>query len=150
MRTFVLSRAARRHVAVGGTLAAMVAAAPAARAQQSSRDTVRDAGDTTRITSPAALPSVRVTATREGPRSPIELPYAVTLVRPDSLAALRRLGVDELLFPVPAVALANRQNPAQDLRLSIGGFGARSALGVRGGRVLKNGVPVTLPMGRPQ
>jgi iron complex outermembrane receptor protein len=97
---------------------------------------------------PASLPSVRVTATREGPRAPLELPYAVTLTRPDSLAALRRLGVDELLFAVPGVALANRQNPAQDPRVSIRGFGARSAFGVRGVRVLQDGVPLTLPDGQ--
>ena len=95
-----------------------------------------------------ALPPVRVTATREGPRTPLELPYAVTLTRPDSLAALRRLGVDELLFAVPGVALANRQNPAQDPRVSIRGFGARSAFGVRGVRVLQDGVPLTLPDGQ--
>jgi iron complex outermembrane receptor protein len=95
-----------------------------------------------------ALPPVRVTATREGPRSPLELPYAVTLTRPDSLAALKRLGVDELLFAVPGVALANRQNPAQDPRISIRGFGARSAFGVRGVRVLQDGVPLTLPDGQ--
>lgn len=94
------------------------------------------------------LPSVRVTATREGPRAAIELPYAVTQQRPDSLAALRRTGVDELLFGVPGVTLANRQNPAQDPRVSIRGFGARSAFGVRGVRVLQDGVPVTLPDGQ--
>ncbi|NUR36183.1 MAG: TonB-dependent receptor [Gemmatimonadaceae bacterium] len=95
-----------------------------------------------------ALPTVRVTATREGPRSPLELPYAVTLSRPDSLIALKRLGVDELLFAVPGVSLANRQNPAQDPRVSIRGFGARSAFGVRGVRVLQDGVPLTLPDGQ--
>ncbi len=94
------------------------------------------------------LPTVRITAVREGPRSPLELPYAATLVRPDSLAALRRTGVDELLFAVPGVSLANRQNPAQDPRVSIRGFGARSAFGVRGVRVLQDGVPVTLPDGQ--
>jgi iron complex outermembrane receptor protein len=95
-----------------------------------------------------ALPAVRVTATREGPRAPLELPYAVTITKPDSLAALRRLGVDELLFAVPGVSLANRQNPTQDPRVSIRGFGARSAFGVRGVRVLQDGVPVTLPDGQ--
>src|SRR5882672_4855630 len=94
------------------------------------------AQDTTRAR--PALPPVRVTATREGPRAPLDLPYAVTLTRPDSLAALKRLGVDELLFAVPGVALANRQNPAQDPRVSIRGFGARSAFGVRGVRVLQD------------
>lgn len=102
------------------------------------------AQDSTRV----SLPAVRVTGTREGPRAPLELPYAVTLQRPDSLAALKRMGVDELLFGVPGVALANRQNPAQDPRVSIRGFGARSAFGVRGVRVLQDGVPVTLPDGQ--
>ncbi|MEO5814132.1 MAG: TonB-dependent receptor [Gemmatimonadaceae bacterium] len=96
----------------------------------------------------AQLPLVRVTATREGPRTPLELPYAITVTRPDSLAALRRAGVDELLFAIPGVALSNRQNPAQDPRVSIRGFGARSAFGVRGVRVLQDGVPVTLPDGQ--
>ena len=104
------------------------------------------AQDSARTTT--SLPQVRVTATRDGPRAPLELPYAVTLTRPDSLAALRRLGVDELLFAVPGVALANRQNPAQDPRVSIRGFGARSAFGVRGVRVLQDGVPLTLPDGQ--
>jgi iron complex outermembrane receptor protein len=104
------------------------------------------AQDSTRARS--VLPPVRVTATREGPRAPLELPYAITSVTPDSLAALRRLGVDELLFGVPGVALSNRQNPAQDPRVSIRGFGARSAFGVRGVRVLQDGVPVTLPDGQ--
>src|ERR1700730_8408383 len=95
-----------------------------------------------------ALPPVRITATRDGARAPLELPYAVTLTRSDSLAALKRLRIDELLFAVPGVALANRQNPAQDPRVSIRGFGARSAFGVRGVRVLQDGVPVTLPAGQ--
>ena len=105
------------------------------------------AQDTTDVSRPK-LPTVRVTATREGPRAPLDLPYAVTFTRPDSLAAVRRLGVDELLFAVPGVALSNRQNPAQDPRVSIRGFGARSAFGVRGVRVLQDGVPITLPDGQ--
>lgn len=112
---------------------ALVAIAPAALRAQ----------DTT-----SKLPTVRVTATREGPRAPLELPYALTITHPDSLAAARRLAVDELLFAVPGVALANRQNPTQDPRISIRGFGARSAFGVRGVRVLQDGIPVTLPDGQ--
>jgi len=123
-------------------LGAALLSAPPVAAQQSARDTARTAP------TPATLGTVKVTATREGPRAPIELPYAVTLTRPDSLAALRRLGADELLFAVPGVALANRQNPAQDPRISIRGFGARSAFGVRGVRVLQDGVPLTLPDGQ--
>ncbi|PYP80993.1 MAG: hypothetical protein DMD35_02865 [Gemmatimonadetes bacterium] len=123
-------------------LAAALVRASSLTAQEPTRDTSRVAPS-----SPTLAPVV-VTATREGPRAPIELPYALTLTRPDSLAALRRLGADELLFAVPGVALANRQNPAQDPRISIRGFGARSAFGVRGVRVLQDGVPLTLPDGQ--
>src|SRR5512133_893166 len=137
------SHSSSRGVRFPALLFALAAGAPALGAQQASRDTAQAAPATA-----AALPGVRVTATREGPRAPIELPYAVTLTRPDSLAALRRQGVDELLFAVPGVALANRQNPAQDPRVSIRGFGARSAFGVRGVRVLQDGVPLTLPDGQ--
>src|SRR6478752_4525687 len=128
---------------------AALLAASALHAQVPARDTARTVTrDSVRSARPATLEGVRVTATREGPRAPMELPYAITLTRPDSLAALRRQGVDELLFAVPGVALANRQNPAQDPRVSIRGFGARSAFGVRGVRVLQDGVPVTLPDGQ--
>ncbi|MEO6527258.1 MAG: TonB-dependent receptor [Gemmatimonadaceae bacterium] len=139
MRLHSFVRGARLLLA----LAVLSCGARGLGAQEPSRDSARVVPATT-----AALPGVRVTATREGPRAPLELPYAVTLTRPDSLAALRRMGVDELLFAVPGVALANRQNPAQDPRVSIRGFGARSAFGVRGVRVLQDGVPVTLPDGQ--
>lgn len=130
----MISRLLCRHSsALSCSVLALVAAPVLAHAQDSAR---------------TALPTVRITATRDGPRAPLELPYAVTLVRPDSLAALRRVGIDELLFAVPGVALANRQNPAQDPRVSIRGFGARSAFGVRGVRVLQDGVPVTLADGQ--
>ena len=121
-------------------LAVLVHASPA-QAQDSARAS-RPEGGVVRVS------PVRVTATRDGSRSSLEVPYAVTVARADSLAALRRAGVDELLFAVPGVSVANRQNPAQDPRVSIRGFGARSAFGVRGVRVLQDGVPVTLPDGQ--
>ena len=124
-----------RHAAaaISGSAALLFLLSPNLTAQDSAR---------------TSLPAVNITVTREGARVPLELPYATTLVRPDSLAALRKTGVDEILFAVPGVALANRQNPAQDPRVSIRGFGARSAFGVRGVKVLQDGVPVTLPDGQ--
>jgi iron complex outermembrane recepter protein len=100
--------------------------------------------DSSRVLSP-----VRVTVTRDAPRSTLDLPFAVVRLTPDSLRpALRRLSVGELLFAVPGVSVGNRNNPSQDPRLGIRGFGARSAFGVRGVRVLRDGVPLTLPDGQ--
>jgi iron complex outermembrane recepter protein len=112
---------------------------------QGARDT------TTAADSVAArrLPTVRVEVTRESSRSPLELPFAVTSVRPDTTRpGLRHLSLDEQLLLLPGVTVANRSNPSQDPRVSIRGFGSRSAFGVRGVRVLRDGMPLTLPDGQ--
>ena len=80
------------------------------------------------------LPPVEVTVTRDVARPTLELPYAISRIDPDSARpALRHLSFDEMLLALPGVTVANRSNPTQDPRISIRGFGARSAFGVRGG-----------------
>ena len=44
--------------------------------------------------------------------------------------------------------MQNRFNFAQDLRVSIRGFGARAQFGIRGIKVLVDGIPETLPDGQ--
>lgn len=44
----------------------------------------------------------------------------------------------------------NRQNYAQDLQLSIRGFGSRSTYGIRGIRLYVDGIPATMPDGQGQ
>ncbi len=79
------------------------------------------------------------------------VPAAVTVVGREELRRGQpTLGLDEALVPVPGVFAQNRYNFAQDLRLSIRGFGARSAFGVRGIRIVVDGIPETLPDGQSQ
>ncbi|MGQ0712594.1 MAG: TonB-dependent receptor family protein [Gemmatimonadaceae bacterium] len=100
-------------------------------------------------TAPTTLPPVVVTVTRDVARSPLELPFAITRVNPDSLRpGQRNLTADETLLLVPGVAVANRNNPTQDPRISVRGFGARAAFGVRSVRMLRDGIPLTLPDGQ--
>ena len=107
------------------------------------------AGAAQDTTSTARLPTVEVTVTRETARSPLELPYAISVTHPDSLRpGARQLALDELLLLIPGISVSNRNNPTQDPRITIRGFGARSAFGVRGVRVLRDGVPLTLPDGQ--
>src|SRR5690606_14049598 len=63
-----------------------------------------------------------------------------------------RMGVNlsESLGSVPGLQIQNRQNYAQDLQISIRGFGARSAFGVRGLRLYVDGIPATMPDGQGQ
>src|SRR5688572_3455280 len=98
---------------------------------------------------PTTLPPVVVTVTRDVARSPLELPFAITRVAPDSLRpGQRNLAADETLMLIPGVSVANRNNPTQDPRIAVRGFGARAAFGVRSVRILRDGIPLTLPDGQ--
>lgn len=98
-------------------------------------------------TLPRRLPPVVVT--RDVSRSPLELPYAISSLIPDSVApGQTHTLVEQTLSLIPGLTVANRNNPSQDARISIRGFGARSAFGVRSLRVMRDGMPLTLPDGQ--
>lgn len=94
------------------------------------------------------LAPVTVTATRlEVPRE--RVPAAVSVVGIGAVQQARQqLALDEALATVPGVLAQNRYNFAQDTRLSIRGFGARATFGLRGLRLLVDGIPATLPDGQ--
>lgn len=60
------------------------------------------------------------------------------------------LGLDESLVRVPGLYMQNRFNFAQDLKISLRGFGARSSFGIRGIRIFVDDIPETLPDGQAQ
>jgi len=61
-----------------------------------------------------------------------------------------QVNLSETLNRVPGLTILNRQNYAQDLQVSIRGFGARTAFGIRGIRLLIDGIPATTPDGQGQ
>ena len=78
-----------------------------------------------------------------------EVPAAISVVSKDDIQIARQqLGLDESLSRVPGLFMQNRFNFAQDLRVSIRGFGARSNFGIRGVKILVDGIPETLPDGQ--
>jgi iron complex outermembrane receptor protein len=70
--------------------------------------------------------------------------------RRDIQGAQATLGLDEALANLPGVYVANRYNYSLDQRLSIRGAGSRANFGLRGVKVLLDGVPQTLPDGQSQ
>lgn len=60
------------------------------------------------------------------------------------------LSMNEALASLPGVFVQNSENFAQDLRVSIRGFGARSAFGIRGVKVFTDGIPESTPDGQSQ
>ncbi len=95
---------------------------------------------------PAALPGIVVV----GERQLQGTPASIDRIDVDAVPARPQLSVSELLQRVPGVAARDRQNLAQDVQLTIRGFGARSAFGVRGLRILDDGIPATMPDGQGQ
>ncbi len=85
------------------------------------------------------------------PANLIHVPAAVSVVDQQAIQFARpQLTLGESLTAVPGVFTQNRQNFAQDLRISIRGFGSRARFGIRGIRVLVDGIPTTLPDGQGQ
>src|ERR1051325_9360300 len=101
-------------------------------------------------TKPYTLPPTTVSV----PRAELPLakvPLAVQTVDRQAINRARPTwGLDEALAVVPGVYAANRYNFSQDQRISIRGFGARSAFAVRGIKILIDGIPQTLPDGQGQ
>ena len=96
------------------------------------------------------LDTVVVSATREETRA-FDAPAAIGTV---DAATIRQAGpmvnLSEALDRIPGVSVLNRQNYAQDLQLSIRGFGSRSTFGIRGVRLIVDGIPATMPDGQGQ
>jgi iron complex outermembrane recepter protein len=96
------------------------------------------------------LDPVIVTSTRR-PADRDNVPGAVSVIDMDDIQRGRpTVTLDEALISTPGVVVQNRHNFAQDLRLSIRGFGARAAFGIRGVKLVVDGIPQTLADGQSQ
>lgn len=83
--------------------------------------------------------------------SELDTPAVVSVVNGDEMRqAAPRVNLSESLGAIPGLQVQNRQNYAQDLQLSIRGFGSRATYGVRGLRIYVDGIPATMPDGQGQ
>ena len=98
----------------------------------------------------APLDEIVVSATRM--ESTIrDVTRALSVVNKERIqAATQQLALDEALAGVPGLYMQNRYNFAQDLRVSLRGFGARSSFGIRGIRIFVDDIPESLPDGQAQ
>ena len=102
-------------------------------------------------TAAANLPAqVVVTATRiESPA--FDLPASISRIGADEVRdGHAQVNISESLGAVPGLLARDRQNYAQDVQISVRGFGARSSFGIRGVRLYVDGIPATLPDGQGQ
>ena len=139
------SRQIRRHPLIAALPALFVATtsltAFTARAAEQAAPAASDA---------VQLHTVVVSGSRVAHDS-FDLPAAIDVVdREQIVDGQARINASEALAAVPGVVVLNRQNYAQDLQLSSRGFGARSAFGVRGMRLIADGIPASMPDGQGQ
>ncbi|ENU25003.1 hypothetical protein F993_00393 [Acinetobacter proteolyticus] len=95
------------------------------------------------------LATIKVEATRTNTtymQTPASI-FRVDMPKNDQSA---QVNLTEVVKGIPSVQLRNRENYAQDLQLSMRGFGARSTFGVRGIRLYTDGIPATMPDGQGQ
>jgi iron complex outermembrane recepter protein len=121
-----------RACAAAGMLPVLLAA-PTAHAQQ------------------AASADVVVVSVNRTAQTRFDAAASIDAVEIDTLhAASPLVNMSELMSTVPGLQIRERQNYAQDLQLSVRGFGTRSTFGVRGVRILIDGIPASMPDGQGQ
>ena len=76
----------------------------------------------------------------------IDLPFSVFRVDKNELTYGKKESAKDVLSDVPGLLLQSRYGN-QDLRISIRGFGTRSNTGIRGVRILQDGIPESEPDG---
>lgn len=108
------------------------------------------ATNTAAQTDPVTLDPIIVQSTRTGTNI-LETPASVSLVDGKTMRHNHlQVNLSESLGSVPGLLIQNRQNYAQDLQVSIRGYGARATFGVRGVRIYVDGIPATMPDGQGQ
>jgi iron complex outermembrane receptor protein len=131
------------------TIAAGAAALTAAKLMFATAALAATASDA--AAAPAfSLAPIVISATRV-PESSTDLPMSIDLVgRQQITEGQLQVNLSEPLINIPGVNAQTRQNYAQDLQISVRGFGARSSFGVRGVRLYADGIPGTMPDGQGQ
>lgn len=89
---------------------------------------------------------IMVTGTRVETKI-IDIPFSVQRVDQSAWIASRKQGLNDILTTVPGLFLQSRYGN-HDVRISIRGFGSRSNTGIRGVRILLDGIPESEPDGQ--
>jgi len=108
--------------------------------------------DSTATLKPAQyfLQEVIITAPRS-PQTILKVPQAITVLQEKEIQrAELGLSLEESLREIPGVVVNDRHNLSQGDRISIRRMGSRASFGVRGIKVILDGIPLTMPDGQSQ
>ena len=109
-----------------------------------------EVGDTTIVEIEHILQPLDVTATRYS-SSLLDIPVAVDILeRSDIQKANLGLSLEESIRNLPGINVHNRNNLSMGDRISIRGLGSRASFGVRGIKIILDGIPLTMADGQSQ
>lgn len=97
----------------------------------------------------ADLPDIEVTALRTNSKW-LNTTASVYTVNANTLKTTPKTNISDALKAIPGLQALERENYAQDMQISMRGFGARSTFGVRGIRIYVDGIPSSMPDGQGQ
>ncbi|MFC1561216.1 TonB-dependent receptor family protein [Candidatus Latescibacterota bacterium] len=96
------------------------------------------------------LNEIIVTATRPD-RPLLSVPYAIDVIGQEEIQRAEvGISLDEVLRAIPGVVVNNRYSPSRGDRISFRGIGSRASFGVRGIKIILDGIPLTMPDGQAQ
>ena len=134
-----MSNTTPQHTTTGLALTALLAIVANAHAEDARSDAAS-----------ALLAPVVVTGTPLADDG-FDRPYAIDVIDVGEFRyGNAGINVSEVLSRIPGVVARNRHNYAQDLQLSVRGFGSRTAFGVRGVKLVSDGIPANTPDGQGQ
>lgn len=123
-------------------LLCLLACSELSNAQQSQKDGSSSEIDTIKYQTDEVI----VTGTRTNKKI-INIPYPVVRISNKTYKYDRKTSISDILNVVPGVFMQNRYGN-HDVRISIRGFGSRSNSGIRGVRILLDGIPESEPDGQ--
>lgn len=94
------------------------------------------------------LAPIVVTPTRSE-QSSFDLPTAVNVIDAETIQGQRpAVSIAETLVRVPGTVVQNREALSQEQQIIVRGFGARAGFGIRGIKLLADGIPASTPDGQ--
>lgn len=103
------------------------------------------ADEQTLILAPVVMTAARVE------QSSFDVPVSIDVVSGEQLHDGHfQVNASESLSRIPGVSAPNQYRMSSDQQVSLRGFGARSAFGIRGIRVYADGIPLSMPDGQGQ
>ena len=79
----------------------------------------------------------------------LNIPYAIDLIDSNEIQnEIRGLSLNEVLWQVPGLIVNNRNNPSMGDKITIRGIGSRASFGVRGIKIIYDGIPLTFADGQ--